>query len=332
VSEAALEIVVASLAFAAGVLICAAAVSRERLISLFRLDRMIRANAIVTVFCAILGTLWLSSFVYHIPTMPVWPIMKGWRFKGFVCSSDALAIVDIGRKCPFLGIGDLAIANYQAAVLWAPWSISFVTIVGSLFICCTGADGAFLLGLLLARLKKRRRKDRLRNALLLGSDSKLIGTGAGTIFISYRRADTRQEATLLSAALSKNGAFDVFLDVERLPIGMEFPTELQTALMRTEIFVVMIGPDWIAATESDGRRRLDDRDDYVRVELRTALQLDIPVVPFLVRGACMPKENDLPQDIAGLARRQAFVVHAGDGRLEVERFLKALQGQQLGFE
>ena len=67
--------------------------------------------------------------------------------------------------------------------------------------------------------------------------------------------------------------------------------------------LAVIGPDWLTDRDEHGRRRLDLATDTVRIELATALRRPGPVIPVLVGGAIMPQPEDLPADVATLARR-----------------------------
>src|SRR5207344_107230 len=87
--------------------------------------------------------------------------------------------------------------------------------------------------------------------------------------------------------------------------GADFVERIDTALTRSRAMFVVIGPSWAAATDKTGRRRLDDPRDVVRREIAAALRHGILVVPVLVGGAPMPGEEDLPEDLASLATRNA---------------------------
>lgn len=72
------------------------------------------------------------------------------------------------------------------------------------------------------------------------------------------------------------------------------------------MLLAVIGPRWLTATDEDGRRRLDDPDDIVRLEIAAALEREIRVIPILVEGAVMLRCQELPDSLAGLARRNAL--------------------------
>ena len=125
------------------------------------------------------------------------------------------------------------------------------------------------------------------------------------IFISYRRDDAPGYAGRLYDRLAAHfGADHVFMDVQGIEPGVDFVDAIERALGSCEIVIVLIGKDWLAA-DSAGRRRLDDPNDFVRVETATALARGIRVVPVLVEGAEMPRGDNLPTELVPLVRRQA---------------------------
>jgi hypothetical protein len=127
----------------------------------------------------------------------------------------------------------------------------------------------------------------------------------GGIFISYRRQDSSGHTGRLRDHLQARFGALVFQDVDDIPDGEIFETVLSRALESCDVALVVIGRMWLSATDAQGRRRLDDPEDWVRVETRQLLQRNIRVIPVLVGGATMPQSSDLPGDIQGLVKRQA---------------------------
>lgn len=126
------------------------------------------------------------------------------------------------------------------------------------------------------------------------------------IFISYRRQDAAPYAGRLRSDLAQRyGESSVFLDIADLTPGASWTEQLHQAVDACDLMLVVIGPRWLQATDAEGRRRVDDPEDFIRSEIAAALQLGKRVVPVLVGGASMPPEAQLPDEIAGLARRQA---------------------------
>ena len=126
------------------------------------------------------------------------------------------------------------------------------------------------------------------------------------IFISYRRDDAAGYAGRLYDRLAAHfGAERVFMDVEGIEPGTDFVHAIEQAVASCKVLIVIIGDEWVDATDSSGRRRLEDPHDFIRLETATALQRDIRVVPVLVDQTPMPTVAQLPEDLQPLVRRQA---------------------------
>lgn len=121
------------------------------------------------------------------------------------------------------------------------------------------------------------------------------------IFISYRRDDTRHVAGRLAGDLAdKFGESAVFRDVDSIGAGLDFTTQLEDALSRCAVMLVLIGPRWLPLLHE----RMD-KPDWVRQEIAAALQRGVRVVPVLVEDAKLPAASDLPPDLEPLVNRQA---------------------------
>jgi hypothetical protein len=134
----------------------------------------------------------------------------------------------------------------------------------------------------------------------------------GSIFLSYRRSDSAGESGRLSDDLvARFGAGHVFMDVDAIQPGRDFRKAIRENVGGCSVLLAILGPDWLDVKSPGGERRLDNENDYVRLEIATALGRDIPVVPVLVRGARMPKAEQLPEDIRDLAYRNSVeLTHA----------------------
>lgn len=127
------------------------------------------------------------------------------------------------------------------------------------------------------------------------------------IFINYRRQDSEGYAGRLYDHLSRHfAAQDIFMDVTSIAPGVDFVQALDEAVAGCDVFLALIGPGWLSATDETGQRRLDQWNDYVRLEIASALRQAKYVIPVLVGQARMPAPDALPEDIAPLARRNAF--------------------------
>jgi TIR domain-containing protein len=144
--------------------------------------------------------------------------------------------------------------------------------------------------------------------------------GAQTrVFISYRRQDTAAAAAHLHDSLAQRfGEEKIFRDVVTIEPGQDFRAVIDQAIGATSAFIALIGPRWLTVKGRDNKRRLDDPNDLVRVEIEAALRHGVSVIPVLVGGARMPPRKGLPASIAGLTARNALELpwHEGIARLE----------------
>jgi len=131
------------------------------------------------------------------------------------------------------------------------------------------------------------------------------------IFISYRRVDSNAITSRIYERLARAfGKKSVFRDVTSLPLGRDFRGVLREATAECQVMLVVIGADGVNASDEKGKRRLDNPDDFVRLEVETGLQRDeITVIPLLVEGAHMPKAEDLPESIRELVYNNALTIH-----------------------
>jgi len=127
---------------------------------------------------------------------------------------------------------------------------------------------------------------------------------AGLAFISYRRDDTGPLAQSLYLQLkSRFGSGQLFMDVNSIPVGNPWPPLVQNTLQKATVVLAMIGPAWLTASDQYGRRRLDKAEDWVRLELETALAQRKPIIPLLVgHGISPPPDEALPDELQGLFR------------------------------
>src|ERR1700728_52475 len=143
----------------------------------------------------------------------------------------------------------------------------------------------------------------------MAEDGKIQGRA---IFISYRRDDTEGEAgRLFDDLVRAYGDDSVFMDVAGIQPGLDFRKAIDTNVSGCGVLLAVIGPTWAAITGSDGTRRLDNANDYVRLEIATALARNIPVIPVLVHDAHMPALDLLPDDLKDLRYRNSVeLTHA----------------------
>ena len=132
----------------------------------------------------------------------------------------------------------------------------------------------------------------------------------GGVFISYRREDSRGSAGRIYDRLVRRlGRDAIFFDVDsKIPPGMDFFEILTERVSASHALVAIIGAGWSSSLDRDSRRRIDNPNDPVRIEIETALERGIRVIPVLVDGATMPRPEDLPDSLKKLARRQGIEV------------------------
>ena len=156
-------------------------------------------------------------------------------------------------------------------------------------------------------------------------DGRSPETRMRAIFISYRRDDAEGHAGRLFEDLADRfGKASVFMDVTGIEPGRDFRHVIEQQVASCGVLLAVIGKSWLAATDAEGRRRLDDPYDFVRLETEAALKRDIPVVPVLVHGAHMPRPEQLPGVLTDLAFRNSVeLTHARWGS-DVQLLISAL--------
>jgi tetratricopeptide (TPR) repeat protein len=148
---------------------------------------------------------------------------------------------------------------------------------------------------------------------------------ANGIFICYRREDTDWPASWLFNQLARHFGKDlVFKDVDKIEPGEDFVEKITTALRSCRVLLVLVGDKWLTATDESGRRRLNDPQDFVRLEIETALSRDVSVVPLLVGRTQMPRAADLPPSLEKLAYRQAVALDPSRFGSDADRLMTVL--------
>jgi TRAP-type mannitol/chloroaromatic compound transport system substrate-binding protein len=147
------------------------------------------------------------------------------------------------------------------------------------------------------------------------------------IIVSYRRSDTQAIAGRIYDRLSAHyGDESVFMDIDKIPVGTDFRQYIRNELRQANVMLAIIGPRWLGPRD-DGRNRISERADPVRVEIETALEGGLPIVPVLVDGAHMPAEEELPDTLKDFAFINAAVVDIGrDFRQHMDRLIRAMDG------
>ena len=147
------------------------------------------------------------------------------------------------------------------------------------------------------------------------------------IFISYRREETAYvAATIAEKLVNKLGKSSVFLDIDNIPMGVDFRKHLGNAIARADLVLVLIGQSWLTCVNEDGTRRLDCAADFVRIEIEAALKRGITIVPILLENARMPRPEDLPESMRAFAFRNATELRPGkDFLTQLQRLVEACE-------
>jgi TIR domain len=155
-------------------------------------------------------------------------------------------------------------------------------------------------------------------------ESRDSGRSPDGLFISYRRGATTGQARALHDRLALHfGADRVFMDVDSIAPGTDFVEKVKEAIGASRVVLVLIGADWLGRTTGTGL--VDDPDDFVRLEVDTALQHKIPTIPILVERTPMPAPEALPESLRSLARLNALELENSRWEYDVSRLRDVLE-------
>ena len=155
-----------------------------------------------------------------------------------------------------------------------------------------------------------------------------MSRGQTTIILSYRRDDSAGVTGRIFDRLAQEFGTDrVFMDIDSMPAGVDFHDHLQTILADCGALLVVIGKSWRSQRKGQ-LARIMDPDDWVRIEVETALERSIPIVPLLIDGAALPSRDQLPESLWPLLRRNALPVDSGrDFHAQLSRLVRDLRLQ-----
>jgi TolB-like protein len=145
------------------------------------------------------------------------------------------------------------------------------------------------------------------------------------IFVSYRRDDSAAiVGRIYDRLVGHYGAASVFLDIDSIPAGLDFRERVKDTIRQSDIVLVVIGPGWLGA-RAHRRFRISEKDDPVRVEVETALDAKIPIVPVLVDSSIMPEPNELPDRLKAIhfLNAERIDIHR-DFHNHVDRLIRSL--------
>lgn len=148
------------------------------------------------------------------------------------------------------------------------------------------------------------------------------------IFISYRRSDCLAQANGLHDGLvNRLPDARIFMDVDSIPAGVDFEKHIREAIDGCDVVLVLIGDNWMDTRPGTDIRRLDEPNDFVRLEIESALANPrVTVIPVLVEGAQMPAATGLPESIQRLARINAFELDDRRWKADLARITELLEG------
>ena len=127
------------------------------------------------------------------------------------------------------------------------------------------------------------------------------------LFICYRRSDASAEARVVYEALRRRyGRDSLFMDVDSILPGGDWVQGIDEAIGRCDVLLAIIGPEWTGVTDREGKLRLFDAGDRVRLELEAAMRRGVPIIPVLVENASMPRMDELPESLQPLQRHQSL--------------------------
>ncbi|MFT3760668.1 TIR domain-containing protein [Thauera sp.] len=200
--------------------------------------------------------------------------------------------LECGERAPLLSQGGLSLRGLGAAFgsMLSPGDYFYLNVVGDEVteMAATGAAAAAMGSITPPRMQA-------------GAEP--------MIFLSYRRDDTEHITGRIRDRLGTHfGEHAIFRDVDSIPAGIDFVRKVEESIRGARALVAIIGPQWLAAADRQGRRRLDQADDPVRFELETALGLGLPLVPVLVKQARMPGREELPASLAALSPLNAVLI------------------------
>jgi hypothetical protein len=151
--------------------------------------------------------------------------------------------------------------------------------------------------------------------------------GKQHIFISYRRSDCQAQANGLYDGLDHRlSNASLFMDIDSIPPGVDFEQHIRREIKRSDVVLVMIGDNWLDSRPGTNRRRVDEDNDFVRLEIERALATpNVRIIPVLVEGAQMPTPVELPESIRQLARLHAFELSDHRWTSDVERLAMTIE-------
>jgi hypothetical protein len=118
------------------------------------------------------------------------------------------------------------------------------------------------------------------------------------------------------------------MDISDISPGEDFADAIKAAIVSCDAFLALIGREWLHILRQDGAER--EQEDWTRLEIKTAIEHEIPIVPVLVDRASLPGIGELPEDLRELARRQAIEISDGRWDYDVRRLISVIRQRTRG--
>jgi len=151
------------------------------------------------------------------------------------------------------------------------------------------------------------------------------------IFLNYRRDETSGHAGRLYDVLAARfGDDNVFMDIDRIEPGLDFADVISEAVASCDALISLIGSRWLTSADAKGRPRLENPEDFVRLELEAALGRDVRIIPALVQNAQMPSSDELPETLRPFARRHAVELSDSRWTFDVGKLIGTLERLETG--
>ena len=145
------------------------------------------------------------------------------------------------------------------------------------------------------------------------------------MFLCYRREDASGHAGRLYDAITAHLPLEsVFMDIDTIEPGVDFVEVVEEAVGSCDVLLALIGQRWLRTSNETGAPRLQDANDYVRLEIEAALERQIRVIPVLIQDSHMPSAQELPEGMRALARRNAIEISDHRWRYDVDQLLRVL--------
>ncbi len=145
------------------------------------------------------------------------------------------------------------------------------------------------------------------------------------IIISYRRVDTESVSGRIRDRLAlRYGEAAIYMDIDSIPYGVDFRAHINDAINGSDVVIAVVGKSWLGKRRAH-KPRIFSENDPIRIEIETALESNVVVIPILVEGAQMPEPDELPETLKGFAFRNAATVESGrDFGVHVDRLIRSI--------